>query len=221
LASVSYYGHVLRLDDGEERLFEKFDSAVQRAIRKSERAGVTVEISSSLEALRIFYDLHCRTRQKHRLPPQPFSFFECIHRHVLDQGLGFVALARSGGRPVSASVFFHLGTKAIYKFGASDEKAQQLRGNNLVMWEAIKWMARRGLTELNFGRTSATNEGLRRFKQGWGTREYEINCLKYDFGKRQFVSGTDRAVGWHNRVFSLMPIPVSRLVGKILYRHIV
>ena len=88
------------------------------------------------------------------------------------------------------------------------------------MWEAIKWMAHRGLTELAFGRTSASNEGLRRYKQGWGTREYGIPYIKYDFRKQSFVTDADRSVGWHNRVFGLMPAPLSRLAGKILYRHI-
>ena len=48
-------------------------------------------------------------------------------RRNYQPGLGFVVLASKGSRPVAASGFFHTKTKAVYKFGASDEKHQDLR----------------------------------------------------------------------------------------------
>jgi hypothetical protein len=111
--------------------------------------------------------------------------------------------------------------KAIYKFGASNDELQQLRGSNLVIWEAIKWLVRNRFTELTFGRTSMANEGLRRFKLGWGTEEYRISYSKYDFRQSQFVPDTDRASGWYNRVFALMPISLARCAGVLLYPHLV
>jgi hypothetical protein len=90
-----------------------------------------------------------------------------------------------------------------------------------VIWEAIKWLVRNRFTELTFGRTSMANEGLRRFKLGWGTEEYRISYSKYDFRQRQFVPDTDRASGWYNRVFALLPISLARWAGVLLYPHLV
>ena len=114
------------------------EASVRRAIRKAEKSGVTVAVSRELDAMKIFYSLQCKTRRKHGLPPQPFSFFRNICRHVLSKDLGMVVIASCQNRPIAASVYFQLGARAIYKFGASDESFQQLRGANLVMWEAIK-----------------------------------------------------------------------------------
>ena len=220
MESLSFHGHRLSLDKSKDALFGQLDSSVRRAIRKGERCGVKVEISSTRDAIQRYYGLHCRTRQKHGLPPQPFSFFERIYDQVLARGLGFVSLATVADQPVAAAVYFHLGTRAIYKFGASDERRQELRGSNLVMWEAIQWLARRGFTELSFGRTSLGNEGLRKFKLGWGAAEHRISCVKYDFDRQQFVQDSDKTSGWHNRVFGLMPLPLARLAGQVLYRHL-
>jgi hypothetical protein len=219
IPSLSFYGHTLNLDYGEEKLFAGLDSSVRRAVRKAEKDGVTVEISQDVAAMKIFYSLQCKTRKKHGLPPQPFSFFLNIHRHVLSQNLGIVAVARWRNVPVAASVYFHFGERAIYKYGASDETFQHLRGSNLVMWEAIKWHLRKSVRRLHFGKTSLTNEGLRRFKLGWGAEENKIEYFKYDLRKEKFIMDRDDVFGWHNRVFQLLPGFASRMAGKMLYRH--
>ena len=125
--STVFHGHSLDLSDGAEVLFKKFASSVRRAIRKAERSGVTVRLNTSEEAMREFYRLHAHTRRRHGLPPQPFSFFQNIYREVIKAGLGFVALANHGSKTIAAAVYFHIEKKAVFKFGASDERYQDLR----------------------------------------------------------------------------------------------
>lgn len=218
--SVTFHGHTLDLSIGAEALFAGCKSPVRTAIRKAGQAGLQVESSATLEALRIFYVLHCRTRRKHGLPPQPFGFFRAIHRHVLSRGLGQVVVASKGPTPVAASVYFHHGNRAIYKYGASDDAFQDLRGSNLVMWQAIQSYAKDSFQSLHFGRTSLAAEGLRRFKLGWGCREEPIYYLRYDCRQARFVAGKDEAFGWYNSLMARMPILFLRLLGACLYRHI-
>ena len=120
---------------------------------------------------------------------------------------------------IAAAVHFYQGVQAIYKYGASDKSFQHLRGNNLVMWEAIKWHVRQGSTSLDMGRTSLVNDGVRRFKLGWGVEESIIEYLKYDLRRECFMSESDGSFGWHNRFFQLMPVSLSRMIGAVLYRH--
>jgi lipid II:glycine glycyltransferase (peptidoglycan interpeptide bridge formation enzyme) len=207
------------LSPGEARLWERLESSGRQAIRKAGKNGVKVEISHSPEAMEAFFLLQCKTRKKHGLPPQPATFFSNIHQHIVAQDMGMVALARHEGIPIAGAVYFHLGGQAIYKYGASDERFQHLRGSNLVMWEAIKWYLQKGMKQLNLGRTSLTNEGLRRFKLGWGAAEKKIDYFKYDFQKQGFVGDDDRASGWHNRIFRSSPVFMSRMAGNLLYRH--
>jgi len=218
-ASLSFYGHRLDLTAGEDGLFSRLESSVRRAVRKAEKAGVTVEVLQSQESVRLFYALQCQTRKKHGLPPQPLSFFLNIHRHVLSQNMGMVVLARHQGRPVAGSVYFNFGDEAVYKFGASDETYQDLRGANLVMWAAIKEYVRRGAKRLDLGRTSMGNEGLRKFKLGWGTAEQKIEYVKFDLKKNEFVTDADGTSGWHTRVFRRLPVFMARAAGEMLYRH--
>lgn len=218
--SVTFHGHKLNLAETTATVFDRFESSVRRALRKAEKSGLRVEFSQTLRATSEYYALHCQTRKEHGLPPQPFDFFRRVHEHVLAKNLGVVVTARLEDRPVAAAIFFHHGSSAIYKFGASDKAGLDARANNLVMWEAIQWLAAKGVKELRFGRTSVQNEGLRRYKLGWGAEEYAINYYKYDFRANAVVPMKDEATGWHNALFRALPSALSRGAGKVLYRHL-
>jgi hypothetical protein len=159
------------------------------------------------------------TRQRHGLPPQSLDFFLNIHKFVVSEKLGFVSVAAHGGKKIAASVYFFLGSRAIYKYGASDFASQDLRGSNLVMWAAMKRLARDGVKELHLGKTSLLHEGLRRFKLNLGAVEEKIDYFRYDFRSGNLVTEEDSVAGWHNRVFSALPLPAARLAGRLLYKH--
>ena len=218
-ASVSFYGHSVALHADEAKMFDAMDGSMRRAIRKAEKEGVTVEISQSEPAMRDFYHLQCLTRKRHGLPPQSLGFFLNIQKFILSHNLGFVAVAAHGGRKIAASVYFFLGGRAIYKYGASDFARQDLRGTNLVMWAAMRRLARDGVKNLHLGKTSLAHDGLRRFKLNLGASEEIMDYFKYDFRRCQFVTEQDSVAGWHNRVFGALPLPAARLAGRLLYKH--
>jgi CelD/BcsL family acetyltransferase involved in cellulose biosynthesis len=218
--SLAFYGHTIDLRPGQEALFRSFHSAVRRGIRKAVRTGVRVEFDDRVESIQTFYALHRMTRRRHGLPPQPVRFFESIGQYALTQGHGFVATAFWEDKPLASAIFFLHRRKAIYKFGASDHDFQDLRPNNILMWQAIKRCVDYGFESLHLGRTSLANEGLRRFKLGFGAREDRIEYYKYDFAKQTYVSEVDHTTGWFNWAFRRMPLPVLQLAGELLYPHL-
>jgi len=218
--AVEYFGHTLDLRQSVERLFAGFSGSVRRAIRKAEQSGLTAELSRSHESVIEFYRLHVQTRRRHGLPPQPLSFFRNIFDEVIQKGTGFVIRASLGSRCVAAAIFFQFGRTAVYKFGASEAASQAVRGNNLVMWEAIRALVRNGCELLHLGRTSLANGGLRRFKLGWGTTEKVIRYFQWDTAARNWVGRSDHSTGLHNAFFANMPLAVNRFAGALLYPHL-
>lgn len=219
-ASISFYGHSLDVNRAPDALLAACDPATRRAIRKAERENVTVAFGHTPEALDAFFALVCRTRRRQGLPPQPRRFFDEIHRQILLAGNGCIVLAYRGEQAVAGAMFFHFGPTALFKFGASNEAYQQLRANNLLMWRAIEWHANAGFARLDFGRTSRHNDGLRRFKRGWGTREYDIEYVRCNCRTGEFIRDRDCTRGWHTEIFKHLPPAVARLVGAAAYKHI-
>src|SRR5438552_2850346 len=220
MAAEKYYGHSLDLTIGPENVFARFKDSVRRAIRKAEKSGVTVEESHSRAAMLDFYRLHVRTRRRHGLPPQPLSFFLNIHEEIVKPDLGFVILGKLAARTVGAAIFFYSGEAALFKFGASDERAQQVRGNNLIMWEGIRRLAEKRLKTLHFGRTSLTNDGLRRFKLSWGSEEELIEYFRVAFGTNKWLNPCHNASEFHSRLFRKLPLVFNRLAGTLIYPHL-
>jgi hypothetical protein len=217
--SVEFWNHTVDVSVGPDAMFRRFEGAVRRGIRKAEQGGLVVEQGTDRGAVETYYELHCRTRKRHGLPPQPKSFFDSIGRFILEAGHGLVVIARTEGRAVAGAMFFCFGEEGIYKFGASDYRFQQLRANNLVMWEGLKRLAQKGVKRVELGRTSVVNEGLRRFKLGFGASEERVQYSRFDFRKGGFVKSVDRAEGRVNALFRMMPVGVLRVMGRGLYRH--
>jgi hypothetical protein len=218
-SSSEKFFHSIRID-GDGALSKKtFRDSTRRNIRKADREGVDITFGHTRDDLKTFYDLHCRTRKHHGLPPQPWSFFEKVHEHIITPKNGFVVLAADQGRPVAGAVYFHFRNEAIFKYGASDRNHLGHRPNNLVLWEAIKNYSQKGFKVLDLGRTEPKNIGLRQFKKGWGSEEKKASYYLYDIKKERFVA-ENKAPKQSYRVFKHLPISLMRLTGNLLYKHV-
>jgi hypothetical protein len=219
-SAAKFYGHTLDLRLRAEELSDRFSGPVRRAIRKAQRNDVGAIVVRNRQGIDDFYRLHVQTRRRHGLPPQPVSFFLNIYEHIIKPGLGFVVLAQRGSRPIAGAIFFRFGKNAVYKYGASDKRFQEFRANNLVMWHGIQTLTRAGVEKLHFGRTDGENEGLRRFKLAWDTKEETIDYFRVDPSGRQCLPAPRRDSAFHKRIFGRMPLVFNRLAGSILYPHL-
>ncbi|NIT60124.1 MAG: GNAT family N-acetyltransferase [Aliifodinibius sp.] len=217
---ICYYRHVLALNSNEDQIFSRLRSNYRLKIRKALKNDLKIRILGSSEALAEYYRLHCLTRKRHGLPPQPIIFFKKIYEHVISKNLGFVILVSNQGRNFAGAIFFHFGDRAIYKFGASDMSYQHLHPNYLMFWSAIQWLCQNGYRELCFGKTAPNNKGLIQFKDGWGTDKHQIIYYKYEVKTDSLVRNTKKTNESGHFIFKKMPIPLLRIMGSLLYRHV-
>lgn len=217
--SHSYWGHRLDISCDEKALWKQLSSPKRRNIQKSQRLHTTVSFNNTIESVREFYRLHCITRKRHGLPPQPIRFFDEIFVNIIALDKGQVALAQSGSTIVAGAIFLFSKSEVLYKFGASDKNLQNLRSNDLVMWEAIKKYSVEGYKTLSFGKTEKLHEGLCRYKEGFGASRVELTDHIYEVNSGRKLTQAPEVQGIHNAVFSRMPIPMLRLCGQILYKY--
>ena len=220
-ASSEYLTHELDLTPGEDLLFSGYRSNVQRNIRKAEKSGISVATDPTPDGMQEFYRLNCLTRREHGLPPQPARFFENLRSHLLEKEFGTLLLARHEGRAVAGALFLHFAGKAVYKYGASDRRCQELRPNNLVFREGIRLLCGNGMRTLSFGRTDLDHEGLRQFKLSWGATEKTLQYVKYDVPSKSYLSSKKyrATIPWESTM-SKLPVPLLRLIGRFAYRHV-
>lgn len=209
--------HTLQLRE-EGLMYSKLRNSSARNIQKAIKEGVQIDIGNDLAGVLFFYGLHCLTRKRQGLPPQPRKYFMNLHKFLLAEGLGFTALAQYEGKTIAGLICLHYGSNAIYKYGASDEKYQSLRANNLLFWEMIKKCTHDGFKSLSLGRTDLSNNGLLLFKDGWGGARDHLSYHRYDFRKNAFAAQHNQFRGYEAYLRKL-PVGVLRVLGHLGYRH--
>ena len=214
---TGYVLHTLKLESGLQALFGNLHPMHRRNIKKAQKSGVRIEISANQKQLDDFYQLHMKNRRRQGIPVQPKKFFNLLQNKLLNQGLGFILSAYLDDECIAAYIFLHWGETLTYKFGASNPERHNLRPNNLMMWEGIRWGCENGYCILDLGRSSISNVGLRRFKNMWGAEE---TPLTYAFlPARSYSSPNERMERVMNIIIRNTPPWVSRASGELFYRH--
>ena len=214
-----YYRHLLMLQKDEAEIASSLRSNYRARIKKARANDLTVTILRSAEAMTAYYRLHCLTRKRQGLPPQPVRFFQHIQEHIIANNFGFVALVSHHGTHVAGGVFFYFGHRVIYKFGATDRRYQSLYPTHLLLWHVIQWLCHHGYAELCFGRSAPNNTGLIQFKDGWGANKSRINYYRYNLKTASFVQDVNHWSESSYKVCQKIPITLLKLAGSVLYKH--
>jgi CelD/BcsL family acetyltransferase involved in cellulose biosynthesis len=217
LHKAAGFEHVLPLGPDAATVLQGSKPKNRQLVRQAIRAGLRPRIATSPEDLvRTYFAMHVVTRRRQGVPCQPRSFFERLWEQVIEPGDGFVLLAEHDGSPAGGAVFLSGSPTLVYKYSASDPSLLRLRPNNLVISTAIEWGCQHGCTALHFGRTDATNTGLRSFKSEWGAEERQ---LVYSRLGSLSVRGrrTEPGAALSFAIRNSPPI-VCRALGSILYR---
>jgi hypothetical protein len=211
-----YYHHKLSLSKDFEEVAVKIHAMHKRNAQIAIKRNVKIIIGTDSEHLAEFYKLHLITRRRKGVPVQPWHFFNHIGEDLLRKNLGFIMLAYQEERCLAAAIFLNWNKTMTYKFGASNPEDLNLRPNDLIFWNAIRWGCENGYSILDFGRTDIENIGLRDYKSRWGANESE---LYYCYAP---VLPQHRPI-WLEKIFAQIimhsPQYVCRLSGELLYRY--
>ncbi len=210
--------HTISLDLDPAKVSKHFKRTHLQNIRTAEERGVTVEFGNQMEHLRTFYGLQLETRRRHGVPAQPWKYFELLWQHIVRAGLGFVLLAHKDNETIAGMVYLGWGKTLIAKYAASREDRFNLRPNNLLFWEGIRWGCLNGFSVFDMGRTEVENTGLRNFKCRWGAVEEPL-CYSI-LSPQKVQPSNDKLERMLNAVIQHSPLWVCRVSGELLYRHV-
>jgi CelD/BcsL family acetyltransferase involved in cellulose biosynthesis len=210
--------HRIALDPDPNVVAKKMKRTHLQNIRTAEERGVRVEFGDKIEHLRAFYGLQLETRKRHGVPAQPWKYFEKLHQHIVSKGMGFVLLATKDEEYLAGMVYLAWGKTLIAKYAASRQDSFNLRPNNLLFWEGIRWGCRNGFEIFDMGRTETGNAGLRNFKSRWGAVETPLHYSVISAARPR--ASNHRLEHALSAVIQHSPVWVCRVLGELLYRHV-
>lgn len=209
--------HTIPLDLDPAQVSKRFKRTHLQNIHTAEERGVKIEFGDQLKHLEVFYDLQLETRKRHGVPAQPRKYFEVLWRRIMKSGMGFVLLAKKDDEYIAGMVYLAWNRTLIAKYAASREDRFNLRPNNLLFWEGIRWGCQNGFAVFDMGRTEVENTGLRTFKNRWGAREEPL-CYSI-LAAKQVRPSSGKLDHILHSVIHHSPLWVCRLSGELLYRH--
>jgi len=218
LPTARYLFHVLDLRPRLDDLFKSLDkNSVQRRVRRAGRAGLVERCGRSEELLRDFYSLIILTRRRYHVPPMPYIWFQHLitcHGDALE-----IRVAYKDEVPISALLTLRFKETVIYKYGCSNKQFHRFGATPWLLWRAIVNAKSNGVMRFDMGRTEEGNEGLCVFKNHWDHQPKRSMYWRFP-GTPTLDSTFGHKLDVAKRVFSLMPGPLLKITGQLLYRHI-
>jgi lipid II:glycine glycyltransferase (peptidoglycan interpeptide bridge formation enzyme) len=159
---------------GPEEVLAGMSQLARRNMRKAERAGVTVGVSDSTEALDQLYPILAETGERKSFPVRPKSYYLDLLDIFRRFGQACVYVAYYKGVPVAASLMMSYGKRLIYLLGGSTDEGRSLRAAYLLQDRAIRDAHARGLTVYDLWGIPLTadpnhpGQGYARFKEMLG-----------------------------------------------------
>jgi lipid II:glycine glycyltransferase (peptidoglycan interpeptide bridge formation enzyme) len=161
------------LTPSEENLLKSFSSKTRYNIRLAEKKGVKVAEDNSDKAFDRYLELTRETVERQGF----FAHTEKYHRLMFSilrkAGIAHLMTATFEGKIITTWVLFGGRDFLYYPYGASTEDHKEVMANNLMMWEAIKFGKKLGLTTFDlWGREEG--KGFTKFKEGYNPKVIEF-----------------------------------------------
>ncbi|MDP2654782.1 MAG: GNAT family N-acetyltransferase [Candidatus Omnitrophota bacterium] len=196
--------HIVDVRDDLESVWKRTHDSFKSAVKQSQKMGVLVKPCGK-GYLREFYRLHLQLRKnKYRLFPQPYRFFDNIWEQYMTKDNGVLLGAFDPqGQFIGGNVYLICDKTLYYKFNTSSLGALRFRPNNHMFWEGLRLAKERGLDYVDLGSSGLHQEGLVLFKNHAGANSMEIHHLgfappDYKYSRKIILSLLTRSFtqGW-------------------------
>jgi len=163
-----------------EGLMDSIHSKTRNMVRKAASTGVEVAVDGT--ALGELAAIHADNMATIGGRPKPDEFFDLVPRRFAEGREWAVFTGRLRGEVVAALLVFYFNGIAEYFTPAVREEHRSSQALSLVVFEAIRDAARRGMRWWNWGGTWSSQESVHRFKSRWGTVDlpYEYRTTVVD-----------------------------------------
>jgi FemAB-related protein (PEP-CTERM system-associated) len=209
---------VLDLDSKSDAVWNRLDSKARNQIRKAGNNGLTVSWSG-LEGLDDFYDVFAENMRDLGSPVHSRKFFATIFEEFPDTTR--LILVHDGIQVIGGGVCLAFKDTVIVPWASSRREYLSKCPNNLLYWEAIRWSCEKGFRRFDFGRSSP-GSGTYRFKKQWGAIEKSLSWEIWtkDADRGPMIESRDARFALMARAWKLLPVPVTRVCGPMLRKHI-
>jgi lipid II:glycine glycyltransferase (peptidoglycan interpeptide bridge formation enzyme) len=170
----------INLTPSEESILKGFSSKTRYNIRLAQRKGVSVKEDNSDKAFERYLQLTKETSERQGFYAHTERYHRLMWKHLYkkplangQQPIAHLLTATYKGEIITTWILFAWKDFLYYPYGASTERHKEVMANNLMMWEAIRFGKKLGLTTFDlWGREEG--KGFTKFKEGYNPQVVEF-----------------------------------------------
>ncbi len=164
---------LIDLTKSEDELLASFHSKTRYNIRLAQKQGVSIEEDNSDSAFEKYLSLTEETAKRQGFYAHSNKYHRLMWEQLKPAGIAHLLVAKYKGEIITAWILFVWRDFLYYPYGASTDKYKNVMSNNLIMWEAIRFGKRLGLSTFDlWGREEG--KGFTRFKEGYNPKVIEF-----------------------------------------------
>ncbi len=177
--------YVLALE--ASRIVEGFSSHHRRQARRGEKSGLDIEESGDPGAVASHVALMIASGDRRRARGESLrgrAELERSCRDLVESGAGTLWRAFRAGEVLSSMLILRAERGAYYHTAGTSSDGMECGASHFLMARLAERLADAGVRELNLGGVDPAQEGLRRFKTGFGSREIALASAALSFEPR-------------------------------------
>ena len=174
------------LELSHDEMLRDFDHKVRKNIKRALNNGLVVEVDDTGNKLEEFFDIYYTTMDRNNASENFHfikQFFETIN-HMKDNFVYFHVL--SEGKVISSELVLY-GSENCYSFlGGTNSDYFNLRPNDFLKHEIIKWAKEKGLKRFILGGGYGEDDGIYKYKKSFapnGVCDFYIGKMIFDKNK--------------------------------------
>src|SRR3990167_2435606 len=165
---------MLNITKPEDELLRGMRKTTRYLIRKTEKQGVTIEMSTDVADFAKFWPVYEETFKRQKFTPFSQKYLRQEFELFAEDDAAALFFARYEGEIIAASMIIFYGNAAFYHHSGSVHRFEKMNGSYLLQWRVIQEAKRRGCEMYNFWGIAPDNvpkhpwAGLSLFKKGFG-----------------------------------------------------
>jgi len=150
----------------------------KRSLKKSKTLDLLVEQTESHEDWKNYFSIY-KTNILGRGALSSNSYSRELFNHIykLDTSLRSLFIVKEKGKMQSGGLFFHFNKKCHYWHGASLPEGRENKASFLLFYNVLEFAKNKGFEFFDF-MPSGGNEGVVKFKMGFGTTKVEFPIFR-------------------------------------------
>lgn len=167
----------LELDQTEDELLAQMRKNHRYYIRRAKRDGITTRVSTNPADIKEFNRWQVYLAKKHDFVPFSYEFLYQQFKVFAQDDQAFLVHAEHQEELVASTFIINFNGEAVYHYGISTPKNDDLPGSYLAVWRSIQEAKQRGCQRFNFWGIAPKEAkdhrfaGVSLFKRGFGGRE--------------------------------------------------